>query len=271
VARDADELTALSAIAGGLAETQVEHRVLDHAETLALEPSLSSGVQGALLIPEHGFVAVTPFMNALVDACRQRGVLFHTAYASEVAVHTRPFVSTDRGRYESDVVVVAAGSWSSQLSRVTMTDPRVRPIKGQMLRLHARGRAASRILWGSRCYIVPWPDGTTLVGATVEDVGFDERPTAGAMRQLIDAAVDLVPSLAESTVEEMRVGLRPLSVDELPVIGRSSSLPGVIYATGHYRNGVLLAPLTASLVADLVLDGRHRSELALTDPARLGL
>jgi glycine/D-amino acid oxidase-like deaminating enzyme len=131
--------------------------------------------------------------------------------------------------------------------------------------------AASRVVWGSRCYIVPWRDGTVLAGATVEDVGFDESSTAAAVRYLLDESARLIPALRGAAFEEVRVGLRPLTADELPAIGRSSTMPQVFYATGHYRNGVLLAPLTAGLIADLLLEGRERAELALVRPARLGL
>lgn len=110
-----------------------------------------------------------------------------------------------------------------------------------------------------------------LVGATVEDVGFDERATLGGVRGLVDAASALVPGLDHATLEDIRVGLRPATPDELPIVGPSATMPHVFYAAGHYRNGVLLAPLTASLVADLALDGRAGPELAGLHPARFGL
>jgi glycine/D-amino acid oxidase-like deaminating enzyme len=116
---------------------------------------------------------------------------------------------------------------------------------------------------------VPWSDGTVLVGATVEDVGFDDRPTAEGVRRLLSAAIELVPSLERAQFEEVRVGFRPKSVDELPIVGRSETMPSVFYAMGHYRNGVLLAPLTAALMADLVLEDKERAELALVRPGRL--
>jgi glycine/D-amino acid oxidase-like deaminating enzyme len=127
------------------------------------------------------------------------------------------------------------------------------------------------VIWGTHCYIVPWHDGTILVGATVEDVGFDESATVAGVQQLLGAAVALLPPLEAAEFAGVRVGLRPATGDELPVIGHSSTMPGVIYATGHYRNGVLLTPLTALLVADLVTENRARTELALTRPDRLGL
>jgi thiazole synthase len=127
------------------------------------------------------------------------------------------------------------------------------------------------VIWGSRCYLVPWRDGSVLAGATVEDVGFDESSTDAGIQYLREASAELLPILRGAAVEEVRVGLRPMTGDELPAIGPSSTMRNVFYATGHYRNGVLLAALTASLVADLVLDGGRSPELALVRPDRLGL
>ncbi len=127
-----------------------------------------------------------------------------------------------------------------------------------------------RIVWGSRCYLVPVSRGTILVGATVEDAGFDERTTVAGVRDLLESACDLVPRLWQATFVGARVGLRPCTGDEMPMIGRSAKIPGLVYATGHYRNGVLLAPWTARAVADLVLDNREDPLLAVTSPQRFG-
>jgi glycine/D-amino acid oxidase-like deaminating enzyme len=107
------------------------------------------------------------------------------------------------------------------------------------------------------------------VGATVEDVGFDERTTAAGVRDLLDAVCELLPEAWGATFLDARAGLRPATPDALPVIGPSSTMPGVVYATGHYRNGVLLAPLTSTIVADLILEDRHDPALAITTPARI--
>jgi glycine/D-amino acid oxidase-like deaminating enzyme len=166
--------------------------------------------------------------------------------------------------------VVAAGSWSGRIA-IGGAYPPVKPIRGQLLHLTCPSPAASRVIWGTHCYMVPWQDGSLLVGATVEDVGFDEGATVAGVRDLLDYACELVPMAWSARFEAVRVGLRPATTDELPIVGRSSTMPGVFYATGHYRNGVLLTPLTAALIADLVLDRRDAPELALTRPARFGL
>ena len=118
---------------------------------------------------------------------------------------------------------------------------------------------------------MPWDDGTLLVGATVEDAGFDERTTVAGVRDLIDAACELVPHAWTAGFTAARAGLRPATPDDLPIIGPSTVVPNLMYATGHYRNGVLLAPLTAQLVADAMLEGQVDPMLELTSPQRFGL
>ena len=144
------------------------------------------------------------------------------------------------------------------------------PIRGQLLHLGWNGRPVSRITWGERCYAVPWQDGTLLVGATLEDVGFDERTTVAGVKGLLEAVCDLLPHAAAAHLASARAGLRPATPDQLPVVGWSSAVPRLMYATGHYRNGVLLAPLTAQIVAEAVMDGRRDPAFDFTDPGRFG-
>lgn len=278
VALDADEAAALTGDAQQLASTHIPHSWLDGRHARRVEPALSDRVAGGLLVPEHGYVIVSALVDALAHAAKKHGARFVTACVDEIRGGERADVVTSNGVIQSDCVVVAAGSWSSNLAAASSDDSRhavrpspVRPIRGQLLHLQMPARPASRVLWGTRCYLVPWHDGSVLVGATVEDVGFDESATVAGVEQLMRAAIDMLPPLETATFGGVRVGLRPATADELPIIGTSSTIPGVVYATGHYRNGVLLAPLTAMLVADLVLESRARTELALTRPDRLGL
>jgi glycine/D-amino acid oxidase-like deaminating enzyme len=132
------------------------------------------------------------------------------------------------------------------------------------------GEPLKRVVWGPSCYLVPWTNGSLLVGATAEEAGFDERATVAGVRDLLDAVSELVPRAWQAGFSGVRVGLRPATPDELPMIGRSTVMDGLVYATGHYRNGILLAPLTAKLVADLLIDGREGAELELTKPQRFG-
>jgi glycine oxidase len=282
------EQAQLCATATALRGEGVAHTVLEAQDVLALEPQLRADVAGALHIHDHGYVAPAALTRALAEAATRHGAVFQPTRVNSIEGGATPSVDTDRGRLEGDAIIVSAGSWSGFLSRhaaaesptdedaaraTRMPNSRsaVKPIRGQLLQLRLEARPASHILWGSGCYLVPRQDGTVLAGATVEDVGFAETATASGVMHLLRESTRLLPILRHAAFDEVRVGLRPMTADELPAIGPSSTMRQVFYATGHYRNGVLLAPLTAALAADLVLDGRAGPELSLVRPDRLGL
>ncbi len=276
VALDMQEAKALQDAAAALAAGGVPHELLDGVAARRLEPALSPCTAAALLVPAHGYVAAQALAAAIADAAVRRGVIFTTgrvAGIDDTADGVR--VRTSDAVVNADAAIIAAGSWSSALLRTGLDDaagaPVVKPIRGQLLHLRLDRPPVARVLWGGGCYIVPWRDGTVLVGATVEDAGFDEHATAEGVHQLLGAATTLVPMLASAQFQDVRVGLRPLLADELPALGRSTTMRHVFYAIGHYRSGVLLAPLTAHLLADLVLEAREGPELALVRPARIGL
>jgi glycine oxidase len=270
VARDDEEARDLHQTARDLAAAQVPHTLFDGASAHRIEPALADTITSALLIPGHGYVAAAALMSALTRAASSRGVTFTQAVVQRIEDRDAGArIATTQETFDSDVVVVAAGSWSGRLAMDGRAP--VRPIRGQLVHLRLEHRVVSRVIWGSRCYVVPWQDGSLLIGATMEDVGFDETPTAAGVRELLEGGCELLPASAGAQFHEVRVGLRPATSDELPVIGASSRMPGVFYATGHFRNGVLLAPLTAKLIVDLVLDDRRTQELELTRPDRFGL
>jgi len=271
VAFTSEQAAELNEHARQLGAAGVEHAFLDARAALALEPALATAIAGALRLPTQGYVSAEQLVAALVHAARARGAAFVTGRAERIEDGTRgPSVRTAEGVLEADAVVVASGSWAVDPMGVQQQTP-VKPIRGQLLHLHVTDRIAAHVIWGPKCYAVPWRDRSVLVGATVEDVGFDERTTVEGVRSLMNAAVELLPGLDQAELREVRVGLRPKTADELPAIGRSSTMHHVFYATGLYRNGLLLAPLTAALIADLVVHGRERDELAMTRPERLGL
>jgi glycine oxidase len=260
----------LVAEARSLGEAGIGHELLDRDELRRVLPGLSARATAGLLVPEHGYVRAVDLTLALLAAAVAGGARITASPVHEVDARPDGLrVRIDGDTLEADAVVVASGSWPVDVRPDHA--PAVTPIRGQLLHLHADAASLSRVVWGPDCYLVPWQDGSTLVGATVEDVGFDERSTAEGVRDLLAAAVELMPALRGAALRDVRVGLRPRASDELPVIGRSPSMPGVYYALGHYRNGVLLSPLTAMLIADLVLDGRERDELELVRPERLEL
>jgi glycine oxidase len=267
------ELRVLEARAAVLARRGVPALLLDAGGTRAEEPLVGEGAVGSLQIEAHGFVAAADLTRALVAAARRFGAqLIEPSRVRHIGRRNGDMiVDTDRGSLTSSAVVVAAGSWSGEITidGVSAQVP-VRPVRGQLLSLGWTGTPLRRVTWSSRCYLVPWDDGTLLVGATVEEAGFDERATVAGVRDLLDGVCDLVPHAWTAGFRGARVGLRPATPDGLPLIGPSSVLPNLMYATGHYRNGVLLAPLTAKLVADALLESTFDPMLALVRPSRFG-
>jgi glycine oxidase len=273
VAVDEAGLRALGASAEALTRWGVPAVLLDAGAARSEEPHLGDGVVGGLLIDAHGFVGATDLTRALVAAARRHGaqLVEQSRVRRMTQLHGDVVVDTDRGSLTAAAAVLAAGSWCGEIEIGDL--PRrvpVRPIRGQLLSIAWTGTPLRRVTWSQRCYLVPWDDGTVLVGATVEDAGFDERATVAGVRDLLDAACEILPHAWTAGFRGARVGLRPATSDHLPIIGASSVVPALMYATGHYRNGVLLAPLTAQLVADAMLDGRVDPMLAAVSPARFG-
>lgn len=212
--------------------------------------------RSGLVVPDQGYVKVPDLMAALQESVRRLGAVVTTRRVERLEDEA------------ADVVLLAAGAWSGLL---VPPGPPVKPIRGQILQLRLRRPPLPRVIWGDGVYLVPWADGAVLVGATSADAGFDESLDDEATQRLREKAAKLVPELAKAPLEAARVGLRPATPDELPLIGRSSTMRGVYYATGHYRNGVLLTPLTAALIGELVIAGRESPLLDLVRPDRFGL
>jgi len=273
IAANDTELRALQATAAVLARRDVPAIMLDAQAVRREEPQLGDGAIGGLLIEPHGVVGASDLTRALAAAARRRGArLIERSRVRRISsTHGDMIVETDRGSLTSNAVVLAAGSWSGAIAieGVNTTVP-VRPVRGQLLHLGWAGTPLRRVTWSAHCYLVPWEDGSLLVGATVEEAGFDERTTAAGVHDLLDAVCGLVPRAWTAGFLGARVGLRPATPDDLPVIGPSAAMPNLMYATGHYRNGVLLAPLTAQLVADAMLENRIDPLLATVSPSRFG-
>ncbi len=272
VASTDERMAALRDVATRLQSRGVPLSLLDAAAARAEEPHLGNAVAGALLIGAHGYVRAGELTRALVAAARCHGA--HLVEGSRVrgisARNGDLVVDTATGSLTAGAVVVTAGSWSGQVNVTGGARAPVRPVRGQLLHLAWEGAPLHRVTWGDHCYMVPWDDGTVLVGATMEEVGFDERNTVEGVRQLMTAACELVPATAKAALVSARVGLRPGTPDALPIIGWSRVLPNVMYATGHFRNGVLLCPLTAQLVADAMIDHRIDPALDAIGPQRFG-
>ena len=268
-----ERMSSLRDIASRLTARGVTLSVLDREDARKEEPLLADGIAGALFIGAHGYVRAGELTRALVAAARCHGArVVDSARVRSISKREQDLaVDTDRGLLTAGTVVVTAGSWSGQIDvgHALVRVP-VRPVRGQLLHLAWRGPSLRRVTWGDNCYMVPWEDGTLLVGATMEEVGFDERTTVEGIARLMNAACELVPAASTASLSSARVGLRPGTPDALPIIGWSQVLPNVMYATGHFRNGVLLSPLTAQLVARSIVDGDVDPALEAIAPKRFG-
>lgn len=243
----------------------------DRRGALGLEKILGEGCVGAALVHDAGQVDNRALGRALRIACERLGVRIDVgveALALESAGGRACGVRTKNGFAGAETIVNAAGAWAGALAGVPQ-EARIPvvPIKGQMLALAVPPDLIRRVLWVPGAYLVPRPEGRLLAGATVEDAGFDRRVTAGGIRTVLDAALDALPALREYALFETWAGLRPGSPDGIPFIGETV-LEGYLVAAGHHRNGILLAPLTARLLADLIL-GRGSDAAAQFSPRRL--
>ena len=208
------------------------------------------------VVPEHGYVAAAQLTAALARAAENSGAVLHRARVQRIDREAASFrIVTTAGALDASRVVLAAGAWTNRIDGIPT--PPMRPVRGQLLRLEWTGPPLETIVWGPGCYVVPRLDGSILVGATVEDAGFDERTTEAGIQGLLNAVHELLPATRSARLIEARAGLRPATPDELPVIGPDPKMPGLIHASGHYRNGVLLAPITAKLIGDLIVEGKR--------------
>jgi len=232
------------------------------AEVRRREPHLAPGFAGALFSPEDHQVDNRKLIVALHRAAVGAGarVLEGRGVRQIIVDQDRAVgVALDDGsRVGADVVVLAAGAWSRGIAGLPAAmRPPVRPVKGQSLALLMADASplVTHVVWGPNVYLVPRRDGRLIIGATVEEKGFDATLTAGGVLALIEAAWRLVPAIEDLPLLETWVGHRPGSRDDAPILGRGP-LAGLVYATGHHRNGILLTPVTADLVTDVVLNGR---------------
>jgi glycine oxidase len=270
VAWDGADLRALQDLHTFGTSLGLTSHLLTARELRTLEPSLAPGLPGGLLAEFDHQVDPRLLHAAQLRAALDLGVTIH---ASGAHVETRDGRATgvildDGTALAAGAVVLAAGAWSGQLASVG-----VRPVKGQTLRLRLPGAArlthvVRATVKGSQVYIVPRADGRLAVGASSEEVGFDLTPRAGAIYEMLRDAQSVVPELSEAVLEEVCTGLRPGSADNAPLIGRSD-VAGLLHATGHYRNGILLTPVTADAIAQLVAEGAVPDVVAPFAPSRL--
>ena len=245
-------------------------QMLTPEKAVALEPWLNPATHAAVLLTAEATVDPRALTRATLAAAAARGAEIR-AGAPVTGIVLEPGrcvgVRVEGEKISAAQVVVAAGSFSGQIETVKRYAPTV-PVRGQMVALRSEKVVLGCVLRAERGYVVPRPDGRIIAGSTLENAGFDKRVTPAGIQQVLAAALELVPALADAVVIESWAGLRPGSPDHLPILG-PTDIEGLWIATGHYRNGILLAPVTAQVISEWILRGKTSADVAAFSPLRL--
>ncbi|HKO98772.1 MAG TPA: glycine oxidase ThiO [Pyrinomonadaceae bacterium] len=254
---------------------------LDVATARAFEPCISPELRAALRFPRDMQVENRRLISALAVSNEQFGVQLETGtLVNSLRLDRGKLVGleTSRGFVATENVILAGGAWTSQLA---VTDPngakisdkamptvRIEPVRGQMICFESNPRICSHVIYSPRGYLVPRRDGRLLAGSTTEHVGFDKRITADGVHSIMSAAREISPLVGPLPMTESWAGLRPRAADGLPVLGPCAEIEGLFYASGHYRNGILLAPITGELIAEALINKTISSTLKVFSPDR---
>jgi glycine oxidase len=267
-ARDRDDLEALEELYRFQVRLGLEVERLRSRELRELEPGLSPRVMGGLFVAGDHQVDPAALTKALVEACDRSGV--ERIEDRVVSVEAGPVLGLGSGgSLVAGSCVIAAGAWSGSIEGAPASLRRIRPVKGQLLQLRTLSRepAADHNVRGLDVYLLPRTDGRLVVGASMEERGFDRTITAGATHDLLRRAFELLPDVVEHELVQVAAGLRPTTPDNAPLIGWTDEL-GVLAACGHFRNGVLLADITARTIAETLVTGTAPDAIADFSPGR---
>lgn len=245
-----EELSTLIALHHGLG---LKAEALSGQEARKLEPALSEHTEAAILRPNEASVDNRALTQATLEAARRKGAEIHAGRPVKALWREGSRclgISVNNENIPARWTIVAAGCFSARIAGAELYAP-VSPAKGQMVSLRSDAAKIHRVLWSENIYLVPRNDGRILAGATVEHVGFDRHVTPGGLKKIFAAAIELAPDLENARIEETWAGLRPDSPDHLPILG-PVDVEGLLFATGHFRSGVLLAPLTARLIREWI-------------------
>lgn len=266
-ARDAaQELSTLVALHRGLGLACEPLRVEEASE---LEPELSEDVRAAALRPEEASVDNRGLTAAVLEAARRSGAEIHAGTGVRAIWREGSRCSgvlANTGRFAASHTVISAGCFSAGIDGAGVFAP-VLPAKGQMVALRSQAVTIERVLWSERVYLVPRDNGRILAGATLEHTGFDKRVTAAGVQSILDAAIEIAPRLRDAEILETWAGLRPDSPDHLPILG-PTDVEGLLFATGHFRSGILLAPITAKLIREWLVEERTSLDCERFSPLR---
>jgi glycine oxidase len=248
---------------------------LSGEETRRLEPNISPHVRCALRFPDDWQVENRSLTEALIRANQKLGVqLIANCEIRSVRIKNKRVtgIESEKTSIEAANVVIAAGAWTSEIkTSETNSSAVIEPVRGQMLCFQIQPPLARHVIYSSRGYLVPRRDGRLLAGSTSERVGFDKRVTDGGAVSIKSMAFEIAPGLESAAIMDAWAGFRPHAPDDLPVLGPAGDIDGLFYATGHYRNGILLAPITAEIMANVVVDRKSSSFLENFSPDRFRL
>jgi glycine oxidase len=249
----------------------LEVEMLSAESAKMLEPCISGDVRAALRFPFDTQVENRRLISALATANEALGVRVLTGVSADslnIKRHRVTGIETSRGFISCEKVVIAGGAWSSQVISQELPNPRIQAVRGQMVSFDATPQLARHVIYSPRGYLVPRRDGRLLAGSTTEHAGFDKRVTASGIQSIVTAALEISPSIAALPLTSSWAGLRPRAADGLPVLGPCAEIAGVFYATGHYRNGILLTPITGELLARAIIDEEISPPLQIFSPDR---
>lgn len=244
-------------------------------EARELEPCISEALSGALLFPRDIQVENRRLLNALVKSINKWDVTIVTETSVDsIKVESNQSaqvggVQTSRGFVSCRKVIVAAGTWSSMIEHART--PKIEPVRGQMICFNAKPQLARHVIYSPRGYLVPRRDGRLIAGSTSENAGFTKQVTHSGISSILANAREISPQIDALPILDTWAGLRPRAADGLPVLGPCDEINGLFYATGHYRNGILLAPVTGELIAEAVIEGHISPLLAAFSPNRFSL
>jgi glycine oxidase len=233
--------------------------LLSAAEARECEPCISESTRGALRFPKDIQVENRRLLSALANSVNKLGVTIatQTTVDSLIIEGNRVHgVQTSRGVINTSTAVIAAGTWSSFI-KTSPQSPMIEPVRGQMVCLEARPQLTRHVIYTPRGYIVPRQDGRLLAGSTSEHAGFAKCVTAGGIAAILRNALEISPAISDLPVVDTWAGLRPHAAGGLPVLGPYGEIDGLFYATGHYRNGILLAPLTGELISEAIISSQR--------------
>ncbi len=245
---------------------------LSAIETHKLEPFVSPDILGSLYFPNDWQVENRKLLHALEKYCELYGIeIRENTEVKNLLIEKNRIAATETKseKFFSETVILTTGAWTSLIKAGDFYLPKIKPVRGQMIEFHTAKRLFGKVIYSPRGYLVPRRDGRILAGATVEDAGFDKTVSESATGFLRENALEIAPGLVNLSIHDEWVGLRPFASDGLPVLGAFGEIENLFIATAHYRNGILLAPATAKVLAEKIAGENHSEFLDKFSPRRL--